>query len=285
MPKHKKILIIAAFILVVSLGLLAYFFIQEIQKYEFRVSFLDVGQGDATLIQFNNGEQMLVDCGKDRKILSRLGQTLPFYDRSIDYLLVTHPDLDHYGGCIDVLRNYTIKQIVLNGHRKQDLFYEKFEHAIKDEGAIIKIIHTPEVWKIASSTLEFLSPDQTLMMGVGADDSNNYSIVFRLTNATSSFLFTADMEMPLENALLNKYCISTSTFSCPALEAYTLKVGHHGSDTSSGENFLKAVKAEEGIISVGKNTYGHPSLRVLHKLERAKVKMFRTDQAGDIVRF
>jgi competence protein ComEC len=133
MPKHKKILIIAAFILVVSLGLLAYFFIQEIQKYEFRVSFLDVGQGDATLIQFNNGEQMLVDCGKDRKILSRLGQTLPFYDRSIDYLLVTHPDLDHYGGCIDVLRNYTIKQIVLNGHRKQDLFYEKFEHAIKDQ--------------------------------------------------------------------------------------------------------------------------------------------------------
>lgn len=285
MPKHKKILLFAAIVLVLSLGLLMYFLIQEIQKHEFKVSFLDVGQGDATLIQFNNGEQMLVDCGKDRQILSRLGSTLPFYDRSIDYLLVTHPDLDHYGGCVDVLRNYAVKQIILNGHSKQDSFYEKFQRAVADENALVKIIQTPEVWKIASSTLEFLSPDKILAMVVESDDSNNYSIVFRLTSASSSFLFTADMEMPLENALLNKYCTNTSTFDCPSLEAKVLKVGHHGSDTSSGEDFLKAVKPKEAIISVGKNTYGHPSLRVMRKLERAQVTVLRTDVVGSITEF
>lgn len=285
MPKHKKILLLAAIVLVLSLGLLVYFLIQEMQKHKFKVSFLDVGQGDATLIQFNNGEQMLVDCGKDRQVLSRLGSVLPFYDRSIDYLLVTHPDLDHYGGCVDVLRNYTIKQIVLNGHNKQDSFYEKFERTIVDEKATVKIIQTPEVWKIASSTLEFLSPDKTLAMAIGSDDSNNYSIVFRLTSASSSFLFTADMEMPLENALLNKYCINTSTFDCPSLEARVLKVGHHGSDTSSGEDFLKAVKSKEAIISVGKNTYGHPSLRVMRKLERAQMEILRTDMLGNITKY
>jgi competence protein ComEC len=285
MPKHKKILLFAAMVLVLSLGLLLYFFIQEIQKHEFRVSFLDVGQGDATLIQFNNGEQMLVDCGKDRQVLSRLGSVLPFYDRSIDYLLVTHPDLDHYGGCIDVLRNYTVKQIILNGHSKQDSFYEQFERAIADEKAAVKIIQAPHVWKIASSTLEFLSPDNTLAMAVGSDDSNNYSAVFRLLNASSSFLFTADMEMPLENALLNKYCLNTSTFDCPSLEAKVLKVGHHGSDTSSGEDFLKAAKSKEAIISVGKNTYGHPSLRVIRKLERAQMEVLRTDIVGTITKY
>lgn len=285
MPKHKKILLFAAMVLVLSLGLLLYFFIQEIQKHEFRVSFLDVGQGDATLIQFNNGEQMLVDCGKDRQVLSRLGSVLPFYDRSIDYLLVTHPDLDHYGGCVDVLRNYAVKQIILNGHSKQDSFYEQFERAIADEKAAVKFIQTPHVWKIASSTLEFLSPDNTLAMAVGSDDSNNYSIVFRLLNASSSFLFTADMEMPLENALLNKYCLNTSTFDCPSLEAKVLKVGHHGSDTSSGEGFLQAAKSKEAIISVGKNTYGHPSLRVIRKLERAQMEVLRTDILGTITKY
>lgn len=286
MPKNRKILLVAGIALVLSIGLLLYFLIKESQKHEFKVTFLDIGQGDATLIEFANGKKMLVDCGKDRKILARLGTALPFYDRTIDYVLATHPDLDHYGGCVDVLKNYTVKEIITNGHTKEnDPYWREWDRAMRNEGAIIKTVDSPEVWFIASSTLEFLSPDKSLDLRIPTDDSNNYSIVFRLKNGGSSFLFTADMETPLETALLDKYCISTSTFSCPALEAHTLKVGHHGSDTSSGEDFLKAVNSKEAIISVGKNTYGHPSLRVMRKLERAQMEILRTDMLGSITKY
>lgn len=283
MPKHKKILLAAGIVLLLSVGLLFYFLYKEFTKHEFKVIFFDVGQGDASLIQFANGEQMLVDCGPDKNILSRLGRALPFYDRSIDYLMVTHPDLDHYGGCIDVLKNYTIKRVIVNGHTKSDSFWQTWEKTLQAEGAMVKVISDPQVWTIASSTLEFLSPDKDLALKIDADDSNNYSIIFRLKNDDASFLFTADMELPLENALLEKYCIDISVFNCPALEANILKVGHHGSDTSSGEDFLRAVKAKEGVVSNGKNNkYGHPSLRVLRKLERAGMGVIRTDTVGNI---
>lgn len=285
MSKDKKILLIPFIFLILLLGCVFYYHYNNLRPPEFKVNFLDIGQGDATLILFNNGQKMLVDCGKDKKILSRLGEAMPFYDRTIDYLMVSHPDLDHYGGCVDVLKNYKVKQIITNGGKKYDSFWKAFDQAMQDEGAEIKIIASPQVWTIASSTLEFLSPDKSLVLNVPADDSNNYSIVFRLKNNGENFLFTADMEVPLENALLNKYCIVTSTEPCPALQSNILKVGHHGSDSSSGEDFLRAVGAKVGIISVGKNKYGHPSRRVMKKLERANMEIMRTDQLGNIIEY
>mgnify|MGYP001613547988 CR=1 FL=1 len=284
MSKDKKILLIPVIFLILLLGCVFYYRYNNRRPPEFKVTFLDIGQGDATLIQFNNGQKMLLDCGIDKKILSQLGEALPFYDRTIDFLMVSHPDLDHYGGCVDVLKNYKVKQIITNGQKKYDSFWKTFDQAMQNEGADIKIIGSPQVWTIASSTLEFLSPDKDLVLDVGAEDSNNYSIVFRLKNNDKSFLLTADTEMPLENALLQKYCIVTSTEPCLALQAGILKVGHHGSDSSSGEEFLQAVGAKKGIISSGKNNkYGHPSRRVMKKLERAGMEILRTDLLGSIV--
>ena len=287
MLKSKKILIVASAVLIISLSLLVYFFYKSSTKHSFKVTFFDIGQGDAALIQFSDGKKMLVDCGADRKILAKLGRALPFYDRTIDYVLATHPDLDHYGGCVDVLKNYKVKEIIINGHKKEyDPYWREWDKVVKNEGANIKILNSPQVWTIASATLEFLSPDEGLDLNVSADDSNNYSIVFRLKNEGRSFLFTADMEAPLEEALLKKYCISTSTEPCLALESDVLKVGHHGSDSSSGEKFLRAVNAKQAIVSSGKNNrYGHPSLRVLKKVERAGAEILRTDKLGDIVQY
>lgn len=284
MSKDKKILLIPFIFLVLLLGCVFYYHYNNRRLPEFKVTFLDIGQGDATLIQFNNGQKMLLDCGIDKKILSRLGEALPFYDRTIDFLMVSHPDLDHYGGCVDVLKNYNVKQIITNGQKKYDSFWKTFDRAMQDEGVSIETIVSPQVWTIASATLEFLSPDKDLVLDVDADDSNNYSIVFRLKNNDESFLLTADTEMPLEKALLKKYCVVTSTEPCPTLQADILKVGHHGSDSSSGEEFLQAVGAKKGIISSGKNNkFGHPSRRVMKKLERAGVEILRTDQLGNIV--
>ncbi len=270
------------FFLLFLAGLYFYFERQK-DRLGFRVVFFNIGQGDATLIQFGNNKKMLVDCGADKKILAKLGRALPFYDRTIDYVLATHPDLDHYGGCIDVLKNYKVKEIIINGRKKEyDPYWRAWDQMIKDEGAIIKIVDSPQEWIIASSTLEFLSPDKSLALDVGADDNNNYSIVFKLKNDRTSFLFAGDMEEPLEKALVQKYCSPTST-SCPALQSDVFKVGHHGSDTSSGEDFLNFVNPQKAIISVGKNKYGHPSLRVLKKLERAGAEILITDEKGDII--
>ncbi len=279
----KKSIIIILVLAVLIGGLFLYTKLNNSQKH-FQVTFFNIGQGDAALIQFNNGQKMLVDCGPDRKILAKLGRALPFYDRTIDYLLATHPDLDHYGGCVDVLKNYKVKKIIINGRKKEhDPYWRAWDQAIKDEaGAVVKIMDSPEEWLISSSTLEFLSPDTSLALDVGADDNNNYSIVFRLKNDRTSYLFTGDMELPLEKALVYKYCSSTST--CPALQTDILKIGHHGSDSSSGEDFLSLVNPQIGIISAGKNNrYGHPSLRVLKKLDRAGMEILRTDEKGDII--
>lgn len=252
--------------------------------HQFGVTFFDIGQGDAALIQFRNGEQMLVDCGADKKILPKLGQAIPFYDRTIEYLIITHPDLDHYGGCADVLKRYAVKKIITNGHGKAgDPYWEATQDYMAQEHAVLNSITAAQTWTIASSTLEFLSPDPALKLLVKNDDSNNYSITFRLVDAPTkqSILFTADMEEPLEQALLAKYCQNSAP--CPGLHSHILKVGHHGSDSSSGAEFLAAVAPQTGVISVGKNNrYGHPSRRVLKRLERAGMRILRTDEMGDM---
>ncbi len=279
----KKLIIIISLTIILITGLFLYSKLNNSQKH-FQVTFFDIGQGDAALIQFNDGKKMLVDCGKDRNILAKLGQALPFYDRTIDYVLATHPDLDHYGGCVDVLKNYKVKEIIINGRKKEyDPYWREWDKTIKNEpGATIKIVDSPQEWIISSSTLQFLSPDAALDLDVEADDSNNFSIVFKLTNASTTFLFTGDMEEPLEKALVHKYC-SVSSTTCPALQADVLKVGHHGSDSSSGEDFLNIVHPQIATVSVGKNNhYGHPSLRVLKKLQRVGAEILRTDKMGNI---
>ena len=252
------------------------------RQNNFQVTFFNIGQGDSALIQFENGQEMLVDCGPDRKILSKLGKVLPFYDRTIDYLLVTHPDLDHYGGCVDVLRRYKVKIIIINGKEKFDSYFKIWDRTMKSEGAEIKIMKAPEEWLIASTTLEFIAPDSSLAVDAEITEGNNASIVFRLITGDKKYLFTGDMEEPLEKVLIQKYCVSAT--DCPKLKSDILKAGHHGSDSSSSEEFIDAVSPTKTILSAGKNNkFGHPSFRVLKRFERAGVESLHTDELGDIV--
>ena len=278
--RRRAVYILCGLLALVS-GLIFYIHFSA-RNSGFGVIFFNIGQGDSALIRFNNGQKMLVDCGPDKKILSKLGKYLPFYDRTIDYLLVTHPDSDHYGGCVDVLDQYNVREIITNSSRKDsDQYWQIWNKKMQAEKARIKIISGAEYWQIGSSTLDFLAPDPSLSIAGKDSGGNNSSVVFKLTNAGESFLFTGDMETPLEDALVQKYC-STTLFACPTLQAGILKVGHHGSDSSSGEKFLEEVDPQEAVISVGKNTFGHPSLRVLKKLVRAGARIMRTDEMDDI---
>ncbi len=274
----KKLFIVTVVILLLSVGLFYYIHFSANDK-KFNIIFFNVGQGDASLIRFEDGTKMLVDCGPDRSILGKLGQYLPFYDRTIDYLVISHPDTDHYGGCVDVLKRYQVKNIIENSEQKTDEYWRVWRAQAEDEKAKLTVIVQPEVFDIGGVKLEFISPDASLILDSAGDIGNNQSLVFRLTEKTVSVLFTGDMEEILEQALIKKYCSG----SCPALKADILKIGHHGSDTSSSEDFLNSVNPKAAVISVGPNRFGHPSFRVLKKLTRAGVKIERTDEQGDIV--
>ncbi len=279
--KRKKIIVLAIGLFLLFLAGNFYFKNSAIRHYN-SVTFFDVGQGDSALIKFDNGQTMLVDCGLNRKILSKLGSALPFFNRTIDYLLVTHPDSDHYGGCPAVLQRYQVKNIITNGAQKSNdpywLAWQKYQQL---EGANNKIISGKETMTIGNSSLEFLAPDESFGLDLNKFGSNNHSIVFLLKNNLGKFLFTGDMEAPLENAIINKYCLNFS--HCSTLKADYLKVGHHGSDSSSGVDFLQLVEPKYSIVSVGPNKYGHPSLRTLRKLNRVGSIIWRTDQLNDII--
>jgi len=252
------------------------------KEKEIKITFLDIGQGDASFIEWPNGEQMLVDCSKDARILGALGRAMEYYDKRIDYLLVTHPDLDHYGGCTDVLKRFDVDNIIYTGLNKNDKTWNFFWKTAQEEGAKIYEIDSRQEMHISNTVLDFIYPDHNLSVdrgipGVDKETSdNNASIVFKLSYGENGVLFTGDMEEDLEEYLVDNYG--------DQIEAELLKVGHHGSNTSSGQGFLDLVDPEVSIISVGKdNQYGHPSRRVIKRLERENSDIWRTDLQGDII--
>jgi len=255
----------------------------ERNKYHFRVIFFNVGQGDAALINFSNGQKMLVDCGPDATVLSRLGAYLPFYDHVIDYLVVSHPDLDHYGGCIDVLKKYQVNNIIENGDQKFNDQYWQNRNLFANKERANRFVPTNKYtfWLLGGEKVEFFKTDEQYLL-TKDNEGNNRSLVFRLSSVNNSFLFSGDAEVPLELALIKTFC-PNGVNGCDVFQADYLKVGHHGSDSSSSEEWLEAVRPKFGIVSVGKNKFGHPSLRVIRKLERINAELWRTDQRGDIV--
>lgn len=248
-----------------------------------KMTFLDIGQGDATFIEFPDGQQMLVDCAVDGRILEALGRVMEYYDRDIDYLLITHPDLDHYGGCQEVLERFEVKHIVYSGLQKQyDQMWQSFWDAKNVEGAEYQEMQTEDVWTIASTSLHFLYPDHSIAQSekipgfAGEVNANNTSLVFRLDYGKNSVLMMADAEKELETYLLETYG--------DQLDVDILKLGHHGSDSSSIQEFIDMTSPLHSIASCGlDNTFGHPSRRVLKRLERVSSTIWRTDLQGDIV--
>jgi competence protein ComEC len=248
-----------------------------------KMTYLDIGQGDATFIEFPDGQQMLVDCSEDARVIEALGRVMPYYDKQIDYLMITHPDLDHYGGCTEVLKRFDVKNIVYTGMRKDyDDMWLEFWQAIEDEGGEYHEINSEDAWEIASTTLHFLYPDHPIKYSqnipglekeVGA---NNTSIVFKLTYGDMDVLMTGDAEEELEEYLLTTYD--------EQLDVEALKIGHHGSGGSSIQEFVNITSPEYSFISCGAgNRFGHPSRRIIKRLERVSSTVWRTDLKSDII--
>lgn len=261
-----------AFILMLVLGGIILY---QKNNQELKVIFLDIGQGDAILIS-QGSNQMLVDGGKSGKLLlEKLGGYIPFWDRDIEIMLATHPDQDHIGGLVSALKNYNVHKIIKTQAESESQTYQALKNEIEKESA--EIIEARKGIKIKfpnGAEAEILYPFGSIN-SENKKDSNGNSIVAKLNFGENKFLFTGDLPNVQEKELLeNNVDIKTDI----------LKVAHHGSKYSTSVEFLKSAKPQDAVISVGKNnSYGHPAPEIIQKILKQGIKIWRTDEAGDVI--
>lgn len=244
-----------------------------------QIIFFDVGQGDAVFIETPQRYQILIDGGPGSAILEKLGIEMPFWDRTIDLVILTHPERDHVAGLLEVLKRYKVENILWTGIVRDTQEFKEWEKAIEGEKANIKIAQSGQRIKILPGKLylEILYPLEDLE-GQELKNSNNTSIVSRLVFDENSFLFTGDIQKSAEKELVEKGAEKGAK-----LLLDVLKVSHHGSKNASSKEFIEKVLPEIAVISAGKgNSYGHPHQEVLDILESYGIRILRTDQAGDI---
>jgi len=150
------------------------------------IIFFNVGQGDAALIKLENGLKVLVDCGPNEIILSKLGRALPFYETRLDYLIISHPDLDHYGGCLAVIKRYKVSHVVINGDNKSDEYGRAFFARLAEEGSKVSVIDRFTRWQAGDAFFDFLAPS----LDFGELSGNDRSVVFLFTHPQVKVLFT-----------------------------------------------------------------------------------------------
>lgn len=239
-----------------------------------KVYFLDVSQGDAIFIETPSGRQILVDGGPDNKVLSKLGEAMPFYDKDIDVVVASHPHADHIVGLMDVLERYEVKNIIEAKESYNSSEFKAWQDAVVQEGAKnIEAIAGKIINLGDGVTLTVLHPFESVV-GDNPKNPHDDGVVMMLEYKDLKVMLTGDMETKVERRLI---------LTGENLDSDVLKVGHHGSKTSTSEEFLSAVSPEVAVIQVGaKNRYGHPSPEVLARLEDFRIKYYRNDLNGTI---
>lgn len=235
---------------------------------ELRVLFIDVGQADSALLTCG-GESLLIDGGNvdDSStvytVLKKNGVT------HLDYVVCTHAHEDHVGGLSGALEACTAGTVYCPVTDYDSKAFRNFSDRVAEQNCELTVPKAGETFALGGAEVEFLACDPE------AEDTNNTSIVLRVSYGATSFLFMADAETPVEQALLD---------AGTDLSATVLKVGHHGSSTSTSYRFLNEVMPRYAVISVGKdNSYGHPHEKILSRLEDADARILRTDELGDIL--
>lgn len=235
---------------------------------EMKVHFIDVDQGDSTFIELPNGEAMLIDAGEtdqaDKVVTYIYTQG---YD-TIDYVVATHAHSDHIGGLPVVLDSFNIGNFYMTSAVATTSIYENMLNAVDESGAAVHDVMAGDViYNEANLLIEVVAPKE-----IDYDEQNNNSVVIKLTYGDDKFLFTGDAEKSEEDGIWTN------------IKCDVLKVGHHGSDSSSSSNFLKKVEPSYAVISCGlHNSYGHPTDDVLKRLDDRNIDVYRTDLQGTIV--
>ncbi len=277
--------------------------ISEIANNKLAVTFFDIGEADSIFITTPDKHKILIDGGEeDGQVLKKLTTKIASNNHYIDLVISTHPHADHLGGLIDILKNYQVGQVWLTGISHTSKTYLDFLDVLAQKNINTRLIyscghlvnnqnftilnidnldnldktHCLDELKIDSQiNLKILHPLENLK-DKKIKNLNNSSIVLKMTYNQNSFLFMGDAEIPSEEKIL-------ATFPIKELKADVIKIAHQGSSDASSQKFLQAVQPTYAVILTGSdNSYGHPSLRIIRRLERLGVKILRTDQDGDI---
>ncbi len=232
------------------------------------VHFLDVGQGDATLITCD-GHAMLIDAGDDTKGTAIQNYLKKQKIKSLDYLILTHPDADHIGGAPVIITKFEIAKVFVSNFEKDNSTYRKLIQALDDNNLKSSTPAVKSKYSLGTAEFTILAPNDTY------ETPNDSSIALLMKNGKNSFLFTGDAEATAEmDILANGIDISADVY----------KVGHHGSRSSTSQRFFKAVKPDYAVISCGEgNSYGHPHAETLNTLRTNGVAVYRTDEDGTII--
>ncbi len=236
-----------------------------------RVDILDVGQGDAILLTSPSGVQMLIDAGRDRAVLRALGEVMSFSDRHIDVVVMTHPDADHIGGFPAVFDRYEIGAVVGTNSHSDTALFGRFQNGIDNEGSELFEARRGMVIDMGSGVfVQVLFPyADTIITG------NDASVVAKVIYGKTSFLLTGDVGTSVEKHLVLR--------EGDGLVSDVLKLGHHGSRTSTSRIFMESVQPNVAIISAGKdNSYGHPHKEVLDTLAGVGVPYLGTYEVGTV---
>jgi len=257
-----------------------------------RIIVCDVGQGDAVYIKAPNGMDMLIDGGPNGQVLSCLGKYMPFYDRTIDLVVLTHPQNDHLMGLISVLERFTVKNFIIGVEGNSSEGYKKIVTLLKEKKIPVKNLYSGDKFAMGEARFMVLWPERKWVaekiqdakfiaqsinngvLGLSSDtDLNLFSYNIYLNYRDFDVLFTGDADSKIQPEI-------EKTIDLPDIEV--LKVPHHGSKTGILSKFLDKLKPEIAVISVGKNSYGHPAEQTINQLRSRNITVRRTDQEGDI---
>lgn len=247
----------------------------------------DVGQGDALLI-LHKSTQILIDGGPNNSVIDCLSAHVPFYDRDLELVILTHPQADHYTGLLQVFDDYHVKAFLGNELDGSSQSYQVLKNKLDIEGSrflvaendkdleldliYLDILH-PSRQFLAENYNENLNNENVLGEHTTNDDPNEFSVTFVLHYGNFSMLFTGDLSPDVSEMLIEKDLLE---------KVDVLKVQHHGSRNGLTEAMLQRVKPEMSIISVGKNQWGHPHKEVLEILSTGGTEVYRTDEMGDV---
>ena len=277
----------------IGLILLIVYFI-SLPDGKLHIVFCDVGQGDAAYIRTPSNKDMLIDGGPNDKVLDCLGRHMPFYDRTIDVVMLTHPQKDHLQGLISVMFRYDVKNFIIGAVGNETDGFKRLVEAVKEKNIPVKNLYQGDSFSMEEVKFDILWPqrewlakklksDQAIqlsnargqaVLGLStSEDLNSFSYYLHLTYRDFDALFTGDGDSKIQSEILK-------TALLPVVEI--LKFPHHGSKTGILPEFLDKISPHEAVISVGKNSYGHPTQEAISLLSDRAIKIKRTDLDGDV---